>query len=366
MLKKYKAGLNEMSDQTISPKQVIIVFMLSVGLVNHVMVIPVLLEVAGRDAWVSILVTAILYTIWLLFLYRIIKKMNGQTFFEWVSQRMGRFIAWAFCITIALFLFLMMSVTIKDTLTWTITSYFPQTPIFILSVLFVLITYICVSSNIQSLAIAAGVILFFVVILGFFVMTTNFLYKDYTRLFPIFEKGMLPMLRGVAYSAGGLVELALLIFLQQRIKPTIQFKNIWILGMILVGLTLGPLMGSITIFNVSEAVNQRYPAYEQWRMLQIGKYISHVDFFSIYQWLSGSLIRVCFILFVIVDLFPLQTPYQKWLLRITCAFLVMVSLIPIGDAQFYEFVRHIYFPMSLCFFITLSVFIGLLTITKKG
>lgn len=60
LLKKYKAGLNEMSDQTISPKQVIIVFMLSVGLVNHVMVIPVLLEVAGRDAWVSILYTCTL------------------------------------------------------------------------------------------------------------------------------------------------------------------------------------------------------------------------------------------------------------------------------------------------------------------
>ncbi|MCG6182308.1 endospore germination permease [Anoxybacillus sp. LAT_38] len=355
-----------MSDQTISPKQVIIVFMLSVGLVNHVMVIPVLLEVAGRDAWMSILVTAILYTMWLFFLYRIIKKMNGQTFFEWVSRRMGRFIAWAFCIIIALFLFLMMSVTIKDTLTWTITSYFPQTPIFILSLLFILTAYICVSSNIQSLAIAAGVILFFVVILGFFVMTTNFIYKDYTRLFPVFEKGIFPMLRGVTYSAGGLAELALLIFLQQRIKPTIQFKNMWVLGMILVGLTLGPLMGSITIFNVSESVNQRYPAYEQWRMLQIGKYISHVDFFSIYQWLSGALIRVCFILFVMIDLFPLQRTNQKWLLRVICAFLLMVSLIPIGDASFYEFVRYIYFPMSLCFFITLSIFVGLLTIIKKG
>ncbi|MED4924718.1 hypothetical protein P9743_11115 [Anoxybacillus geothermalis] len=68
-----------MNDDKIAPKQVLIIFMLSTGLVNHVMAIPILLEVSGRDAWVSILVTASLYTGWIAFLYWIVKIM----FFCW-------------------------------------------------------------------------------------------------------------------------------------------------------------------------------------------------------------------------------------------------------------------------------------------
>ena len=354
-----------MNNDKIAPKQAIIIFMLSSGLVNHVMVIPVLLEVSGRDAWVSVVFTSFLYAGWIAFLYWIVKNMNGTPFFEWISERFGSFLAWLLSLMVAIFLFLMMFITFKDTLTWTITSYFPQTPIIILGLLFAAIGYICASSNIQSLAISAAVILFFVLILGFFVMTANFMYKDYTRLFPIFEKGVSPALRGIIYIGGGLAEMALIIFLQHRISPSIRLKNMLLLGLILVVLTLGPLIGSITIFGVSEASHQRYPAYEQWRLLQIGKYISHVDFFSIYQWLSGTLIRISILLYLIADLFPIQTSHRKWLLRILSLLLVATSLKRIGDAELYSFIKHIYFPAALCFFISLSLLMGLFIFIKR-
>lgn len=356
----------KMNDDKIAPKQVLIIFMLSTGLVNHVMAIPILLEVSGRDAWVSVLVTAALYAGWIAFLYWIVKNMKGKPFFEWIRERFGLLLAWLLSMVVAIFLFLMMFITFKDTLTWTITSYFPQTPILILALLFAAIAYFCASSNIQSLGISAAVILFFVIILGFFVMTTNFMYKDYTRLFPIFEKGFSPALQGIIYSGGGLAEIALIILLQHRISPKIRLKNMWFLGFVLIGLTLGPLMGSITIFGVSEASHQRYPAYEQWRLLQIGKYISHVDFFSIYQWLSGTLIRISILLYLSADLFPLPTSHRKWLLRILSLLLVGASLFRIGDAELYAFIKHVYFPASLCFFVGLSLFMGMLILVKRG
>ena len=47
---------------------------------------------------------------------------------------------------------------------------------------------------------------------------------------------------------------------------------------ILVGLTLGPLIGAITEFGPNEATKQRYPAYEEWGLVTIGRYIEHLDF----------------------------------------------------------------------------------------
>lgn len=349
-----------MNDEQITAKQVIILVMLSTGLVNHVMVIPVLLEVAGRDAWMSVFAAAMLYSIWIYFLYSVMKKMNGQSLYLWMSARFGRGVARCLSFGIAIFLFFAMWVTLKDTLNWTITSYFPQTPLFILALLFVAISYYA-SANIQSLAISGGVFLFFVIVLGFFVMSANFMYKDYSRLFPLFEHGYSRMARGIVYISGGLVEMGLLVFLQHRISPPIRLKQMGLLGFLLVGLTLGPLIGSITIFGVSEASHQRYPAYEQWRLLQIGKYISHVDFFSIYQWLFGALIRLSLLLYVIADLFPLSHKTKTWGKRIVCALLIGVSLFRVGDATFYALIKHVYFPASLCFFLGLSLLVGWLT-----
>ena len=189
-----------MNDEQITAKQVIILVMLSTGLVNHVMVIPVLLEVAWRDAWMSVFAAAMLYSIWIYFLYSVMKKMNGQSLYLWMSARFGRGVARCLSFGIAIFLFFAMWVTLKDTLNWTITSYFPQTPLFILALLFVAISYYA-SANIQSLAISGGVFLFFVIVLGFFVMSANFMYKDYSRLFPHLNTGIRGWLAGLFISA---------------------------------------------------------------------------------------------------------------------------------------------------------------------
>ena len=61
---------------------------------------------------------------------------------------------------------------------------------------------------------------------------------------------------------------------------------------ILMGLTMGPTIGAITEFGPIEAAKQRYPAYEEWGLGSIGRFIEHFDFLSIYQWLTGAFIRV--------------------------------------------------------------------------
>lgn len=354
-----------MNDNQITLKQLMLIIMLSTGLVNHVMVIPVLLEVAGRDAWVSVLLVLIVYLLWIILIHFILKKMNRQPIYQWLANRCGQPMAVVLLLPVALLICFMIFTTFKDTLTWTITSYLPQTPILILGFVFTAICLACALTGIQSIAIASGVILFFVVLLGFFVMSSNFVYKDYARLFPIFEEGLNPVFKGMVSSGGGLVEMMLIVFVQHRISSAIRLRKLWLLALILVGLTLGPLTGSITIFSPNEASHQRYPAYEQWRLLQIGRYISHVDFFSIYQWLSGALIRITFGLYLLSELFPWSPKNKKRFLLISSALLALSSLVPITDPQLYKLIKNLYFPSSLLILLGYSLLLGLLAI-KKG
>lgn len=63
---------------------------------------------------------------------------------------------------------------------------------------------------------------------------------------------------------------------------------LWV-GIVLVGLTLGPLMGAIAIFGPFEAARMRFPAYEEWRLVTFGHFLEHIDFFPYINGLSVHL-----------------------------------------------------------------------------
>jgi hypothetical protein len=107
--------------------------------------------------------------------------------------------------------------------------------------------------------------------------------------------------------------------------------------------------GAIAEFGPFEARELRHPAFEEWRLVSIGRYIRHLDFLSIYQWHSGSFARISLSLFLLLDLLA---PERKkkirifWLVVITVSMLALVQL-PFSDMQYLYFLRTIYLPGSL-------------------
>ena len=81
-----------------------------------------------------------------------------------------------------------------------------------------------------------------------------------------------------------MVELLLLLFLQHKVPQPIRYKHLAVAGILLTGLTIGPLIGAITEFGPVEASKQRFPPYEEWGIASLGKFIEHIDF---YLFISG-------------------------------------------------------------------------------
>ncbi|MGZ4163102.1 MAG: GerAB/ArcD/ProY family transporter, partial [Tumebacillaceae bacterium] len=149
------------------------VFMLSgsTGLLNHVLIIPMILQEIGRDSWVSVLVSAGVALLWIPVLYLIVKKTSQQHLLDWIGQRYGRFVAKLLAVLFVTYMMFVSVVTFKDTLNWANTSYLPQTPQVVLIVLFAAICFYNAFSGIGSIAMTASVLIPLVIVLGFFVMT---------------------------------------------------------------------------------------------------------------------------------------------------------------------------------------------------
>src|SRR5690606_15365783 len=120
----------------------------------------------------------------------------------------------------------------------------------------------------------------------------NIEHKDYSLLFPIFEHGFTSdILVSVVYLLGCFAEITLLLLLQHHLKKPIKLWQLIAFVLFIIMLAFGPTVGAIAEFGPVESAKQRFPAYEQWKLIKIGMYIEHLDFLSVYQWFTGTFIR---------------------------------------------------------------------------
>jgi spore germination protein (amino acid permease) len=352
LLRKVVKGIAPAKDQ-ISKLQVYTLILLAIGILDHVILIPLMLSASKRDAWITVLAVLALSPVWIACLSSILHNMNGTPIKAWLSRHFGQWLAYGMLVLITIYLFALGAISLKDTLIWTMVSYLPQTPIPALALAGVACNIVAAYAGLRVIAIVGGILLPFVIVLGDFVMSANFKFKDYHLLMPILEWGWAPVWNGVVYAAAGLLELVCLLFYQEHATRLPKFGGLMLVNVLLAGLTAGPLMGSIAIFGPVEAANQRYPAYEQWRLVQLGQYISHLDFFSIYQWLSGTFIRVSLALFLMVDIWK---PKRRLVWFIVCGALMFAAVVlPVSDAKFLVFLRNGFFPVSACFILGLTL-----------
>ncbi|WP_153732565.1 GerAB/ArcD/ProY family transporter [Sporosarcina obsidiansis] len=348
---------------SISILHVILLSMTVIGLKNHVTIIPSLLQDAGRDGWMSVLIAAVATLPWIFLVIYIHKQSHREHLGDWLTSTIGQVPSTIVRYVTAIFLLIIAAFTMGETLQWITATFLPKTPLVLMLVIYCILCILLVTTNLQTLVILNALVLFWVIILGFFVAFTNIQVKEYFLLLPLLEHGMKPVLQSAIYPASGFIELILFLFLQHQVKDRFRWYHFAIMLFILVGLTIGPLVGAITEFGPVEAAKQRYPAYEEWGLVSIGRFFEHLDFFSIYQWLTGAFIRVGLLLFIAVDLLKMTGDKPRiWKIIGPAFFFMSLSLFLMKEHIFLEIkgdyllVGTFFFLLLLTLFLTIVAF----------
>lgn len=345
---------------------IIFLYVMSSGILNHVIIISPLYAVAGRDAWLSIFFAFFIYLLWVIIIYKVIKTTNKNNIYTWISNNSGKTIAKFIYFLIFIYLFMMCAITMKDMIIWTNSTFLTNTPIAILSITFLLITVAMANTNIKTIAIVNGILLPIVIVLGFFIATVNMPKKDYSLLFPIFEYGFTPILLGSIYVALGMAEVIIVIFLQHHIKGTVKYSHFMIMRILCTWLTLGPVAGGIATFGPVKSSLLLFPAYEQWALGSISRFIEHFDFFSIYQWLSGAFVRISLYLYIIVDMIQIERKYNKrQILFILSCLLLIINIIPLNYNSHFTLLGKYLLPSLLVLLLTISFMLAAITLLYK-
>lgn len=351
----------------ISISQLFAILLLATGLSNHVLVIPILINAAGRDAWLSVIIGYMVFTIFSPVILYVLKGINATSVFDWLTTNYSRFLSRIIGLLFLLFFVVAGWITLKETTMWTGETYLFETPILVVA-LFLLGTSFYISyGRLNVIAICAGVLLPVVILFGIFVATGTIPDKDYMLVGPILvENSWKDVFKGAIFAFGSIIEVALLlILLQHQITKRIRFKHMFVLILFLCILTAGPLLGSIAAFGVEEAEKMRYPAFFQWQILGLGNYFNHLDFLSIYQWLSGNFIRLATSLFILTQILQIQTKRKRIFIQLfICFFYILFTIAPITDEAFFSFLANYYYigggilGVSIIFILTVLIAIA--------
>jgi spore germination protein (amino acid permease) len=230
-----------------------------------------------------------------------------------------------------------------------------------LTFVLVLICTINAFLGIHSLANTAGVLFPFVILLSFFVMVANIPHKDYSYLEPSLFHGIQPVWNGTLYVAAGFIEVILILFLQHHIRSSISYRSLGFIVLVIMGLTIGSLIDAIVEFGPDEAGKLRFPVYEEWRLVTIGRYIEHIDFLSIYQWFCGAFLRISLMMYLLIDIFNIQKK-RKRVMALGFIFLLIVGIciIPFEDQLYLNLLSTYLLPLSVWGMLIFSLIVVIL------
>ncbi|MEK4252704.1 GerAB/ArcD/ProY family transporter [Ureibacillus sp. FSL K6-2830] len=342
----------------ISILHVIFLCLTSIGLKNHVTLLPPILETAKRDGWITVILTGIVIFPWILMIIFIQKKSQLQPMKIWLTEKIGKVGTNIALFSIVIFGYILAAFTLKETILWISSTFLESTPTTLLVLLYAIVCFLLVSTNIQTIVNVNTIILFFVIIFGFYAAFTNMQVKNYELIFPILEHGLSPVLMAMIYPASGFIELYMLLFLQHYFKKPLKWYHLGILIFCLVGLTLGPLIGAIVEFGPEQAAKMHFPAYEEWTLVAIGRFIEHMDFLSVYQWLSGAFIRIGVILFIVCDILNFTGQHKKiWYYMFPPFVIFNLALFLIEDEVFVKWNYHYIQQFAFIFIFLFSLFL---------
>ncbi|MFB4210551.1 endospore germination permease [Shouchella sp. JSM 1781072] len=351
--------------RSVTMLQLFPLILLSSGLMNHVIMMPILLQFGEKDSWIGVLVASVFLLIWVPLIVFISKRTKQEHIVDFISARSSKVSTFLFASFMFIYFTVYGYVTLFSTISWTTNTYLKLTPNPVLALPYLLLCGLAAYYGIRTIAFTAGILLPIVVSFGFLVGIGNIKEKDYTLLLPVFENGANAMWISSFFAICGFAEIVFILFLQHRSRTKLKKSHLYVLAFLLFGLALGPLVGAITIFGIEEAQRMKYPAFSQWRILELGKYLTRLDFFSIFQWVAGAFTRQAVGLYVVADLLGKQTPKARFLTIMTLCFLLWLTLfLPFNEPVFTIYLSRFYMPFSFVFALIVIAWLWLVSFKK--
>lgn len=276
---------------------------MTLPIMGHVVILPLLYDVAGRDAWISVFLSLPAAFFLLLAVYRLRVRLPGQHSSHIVLKGLKKPVNYILLAVLALYFGFLSAFSIAALADMIHIAFLPETPMSALILWAVLMCWFATWKGTKIIAQTAGVLTVVALITGHTITLLDTPKKDFASILPILEFGWQPPFWGAFILLSIWIELLFLMLVPLAIHQ--QKKNyfpVWLIGLFANAIMmLSTMTGTIMIFGMGQADNFTYPALETVRILTLG-FIDRFDIYGLILMSFGCYIRGSLYLRIAFDL----------------------------------------------------------------
>jgi len=252
---------------------------ITLPIMGHVVILPLMLDVAGRDGWISILLALPFGILFAWAIYRLRLMHPAPDFMAAFRAQASPWLAVPLRILLVVYLLFLSAYSLACVADMVHIAFLPSTPLWMLVAWFMLFCFYAIIRGVRSIALVGTLLGIFSLVTGHSVTAMATPRKELSNLLPVLEFGITGPLIGTMVLCSIWIEMLYLLLLPvENIREKRTFP-LWVAGVLLNGLMMmSTLTGAVMIFGFGQADEFAYPALETVRIISFG----FVDRFDIY------------------------------------------------------------------------------------
>lgn len=277
-----------MENPRITGYQLRLIIVSSITVTGHLLVVPVVIDTAGRDGWLSLLVATVPGIISASILAALALRASGQSLVELSCSFMGKVVGKMVGLIYTGYFLLIPAITLRALMDFMTGVFMPKTPSFVFGVVFLLVCGYAAFKGLETFLRVNEILLPILIIAGILTSGLAVPGKNYRMLLPIMENGISPVLHGSIQLIALMSEIVVIGMIQPAInRLAVLRKNNVGAVLIIAALFLGPLTGPIAVFGLDFAAKQIYPTFEEIKYIKL-VFLENLQPLAILLWLGGS------------------------------------------------------------------------------
>ncbi|MHA7098310.1 GerAB/ArcD/ProY family transporter [Priestia aryabhattai] len=274
---------------------------------------------AHQDAWLAILLgmigSFILYSMY----YRLYLYYPHLLPTKYMQEILGRFAGKTLAFSYLLYFAYFAARNLRDFGEMLLTFAYPDSPLFIVNALLILVVMYTLTKGIEVLSRAAELLLllvYFLAIAGFFLIVASGL-LEFNQLKPVLEEGMLPVVKAVVtqtlYFPFGQVIVFTMIFPYICNSQNIKVIGLCALGLSGINLAITMII-NISVLGVSLTSRSVFPLLTTVESIQLADFLERLDVFFMFLLITSGFIKISIFFYAFLigtaDLFNIQKTSQ--------------------------------------------------------
>ena len=344
---------------------------LSLGLTvgTSILVIPSgLVQAAREDAWMAAVVTVVVNLAMVLFYIRIARLFPGQSLFEIHRSAFGQWVGNAISF-LYLFYFLLLCGTLLGNLGFFFTSeLMPETPFQAVELLLLMASVMCARLGVVILARVVELMLPWILFFALVLILTLLPQVEWQYIFPMWEDGVVPILKS-GWRSSMFQELVVMLVFLPMVQDVKKAEKGFLLGTLAGGaLLVTVVLLSVLILGIEQSANSTFPAFMLAKTINIGGFLQRVEVMLITLWVLTFFIKTSLMFFGILtgmqNIFGLQS-YRALIYPVSVLVLVVSWNTYINSAYIAEVVSEVWAGYSMVHLLFIPLLVWIIGMFKR-